>query len=76
MKKPTEYKGLAGKVVERVLFLERENRGEACVEIQFKDGISLYLDIFPSVTLAPFLVRWKAGNGRIIRRYPARTSAA
>jgi hypothetical protein len=75
MKKSVEYKGVAGKVIEKIVFLnQRPHPGEACVEIMFRDKTSLYVEMRPGVTVAPELVSWKTGEYRPLRSYPAVTS--
>jgi hypothetical protein len=68
--KNTEFAGVAGKVVEKILFQDpKSNQGKAIIEIMFQDKTTLYLEMRAKIALAPDLVSWKTGEYRTIRHY-------
>jgi len=69
MKKPKiEFsRGIAGKVVEKIVVTERD--GETDVEIRFRDRTSMHFGLAAKITLEPELWDWQ--GERRIKRYPA-----
>lgn len=65
----THFPETTGKVVKDIQFSTDPSYN--CLELVFNDDTGLSIEIEPSFTVDAYFSRWKAGNQRILRRWPS-----
>jgi hypothetical protein len=63
-----EFKDVAGKIIERITLTNGSDF--RCVSLRFTDRTDLHFTLCPRIEIAPELMDWKTGDGKVLKEFP------